>query len=491
VRLIHYLIQFQSKLMKINHIQRQSLISFISLILITLIGYLSTIYFAHMLGPTILGVFFLFLAFYNIFDLLGDGGFGGAAVKRISEGRDQNSYFSAFIALRLLLLCVTIIALIIFTRYFTIFPTPEVTSWFILALIVGTILSVFYTGNYGRGQIGIIQVSNLLNTITKILVQVGAVFLGFGLGGLIGGFIVGMVGACLINFRYIQLGFTDFNMNHIKNLFSFSLWGFIASGGALIYTNTDTILIGYFMSAADVGIYRVAFQLAGAAAFILGSFSTVLYPKISEWHTKGNLQMIEKTVSRAIMYSLVLAIPVTAGALFFSDKLMYFCYGESFESGSVTLIVLCLVQIATIFMTLETMCLSAMDMPHLSFRVTGISAILNIVLNIVLIPRYGIVGAAVATLFTLTVNALYANALLRSFIRISLEKKLLYNIFFASFLMSGFLLVYVLVIPVSTLFRLLLGIMLGGTLYSIILVSIDHGIRTEIKTILKDIGLES
>jgi O-antigen/teichoic acid export membrane protein len=73
--------------MNVSSIQRQSVISLFSTIALTGIGFLSTIYFAHTLGPAPLGAYFLYLAYFGIFNLVGDGGFGGAAVKRISEGK--------------------------------------------------------------------------------------------------------------------------------------------------------------------------------------------------------------------------------------------------------------------------------------------------------------------------------------------------------------------------------------------------------------------
>jgi O-antigen/teichoic acid export membrane protein len=77
--------------MNITSIQRQSVIFVISTITLTIVGFVSTIYFAHVLGPAPLGAYFLFLAYFGILNLVGDGGFGGAAVKRISEERSRMS----------------------------------------------------------------------------------------------------------------------------------------------------------------------------------------------------------------------------------------------------------------------------------------------------------------------------------------------------------------------------------------------------------------
>ena len=128
--------------MNINPIQRQSLLSFGSLLAVTGLGYIATFYFAHYLGPAVLGSYFLFLAYYGIFDLIGDGGFGGAAVKRISEGTDQNEYFTAFFISRAVLLCFSIAIFILISPYIPDLQENGLLYWLIIALITGTAASI-------------------------------------------------------------------------------------------------------------------------------------------------------------------------------------------------------------------------------------------------------------------------------------------------------------------------------------------------------------
>ena len=85
--------------MSIEPIRRQSIVSLIWQIAFTFIGFLSTIYFAHAVGAGVLGAYFLFVAYLSTISLMTDGGFGSAAIKRLSEGEEQDTYFSAFFVL--------------------------------------------------------------------------------------------------------------------------------------------------------------------------------------------------------------------------------------------------------------------------------------------------------------------------------------------------------------------------------------------------------
>lgn len=473
-----------SDFMNIDPIQRQSLLSFGSLLAITGIGYVATFYFAHYLGPAVLGAYFLFLAYYGIFDLIGDGGFGGAAVKRISEGKAQNEYFTAFFILRMVLLCLSIVTFMVISPFLAGLERNGLLSWLIIALVAGSLATITGTNLYGTAQVGILQISNLFNTIIKTLVQILAVFIGFGIGGLVAGFIAGLIAAIVINLGFIRLSLTHCDRSHFTGLLSFSIWTFLSSGGLLIFTYADTILIGIFMTEADVGIYRVSFQLASIASFLLLAFHTVLFPRISRWHAEKQLSLVEYSLTRALTYSLFLAIPVTAGGIILSEKLLSFFYGSAFEAGGQVLIILLFVQIANIFMYLQTMCLNAMDMPRVSFYITLVSAILNILLNILLIPHLGISGAALASLATISMTAVLAYGVLKSHIRIRIDKKSVLNISISALIMAIFVWMCAFVFPIENFFSLCLTITLGALLYFIAVLWIDRTIRNDLKTFL-------
>ena len=67
-------IPFLSRIMSLSAIQRQSTLSLFFTVSITLIGFVSTMLFSHILGKDLMGVYYLFVAYYGIFNMIGDGG---------------------------------------------------------------------------------------------------------------------------------------------------------------------------------------------------------------------------------------------------------------------------------------------------------------------------------------------------------------------------------------------------------------------------------
>ena len=486
---VPFITRYISRIMAIETIRRQSLISLANVIGLSAIGYIATMYFAHVLGPAILGSYYLFLSYYGVFALIGDGGFGGAAVKRISEGREGNEYFSAYIVLRIILLSVSLAALLLLAPYLSDFISSGLYPWLFLALIAGTIAGFASAGVYGSGKVGIVQISDFLTSALKIVAQIIATFLGYAAAGLAGGFILGLLAGFLINFYYLPLRLARFGVRHLKSLFSFSFWIFLTSTGFTVFATADTILIGYFLTNADVGIYRVAYQLTGIALLVCTAVNTALFPRISRWNTDNDLPAISSALPKAVTFSLLLAVPIVTGGILLGERLLYFFYGADFTAGTQALGVLMIMQIVSIFVTLQITCLNAMDRPKHSFAATSLAAILNIGLNILLIPILGILGAALATLVSITLTAVLSAWYLSRKLKISFERRSILNIIIAAGVMAGAVLIFRVVIGVPSVLYLLAVILIGALLYFSILFRIDPELRREAGDLLRTVGL--
>lgn len=478
-----------SRIMGVKEVQRQSIASFVGQISFTFIGFLSTMYFAHELGAEILGAYFLFTAYYGIIYMVTDGGLGGAATKRISEGIEPDAYFSAFFVLRLLLVIIVLIILVIFRKYLIDLDAEGVFIWLLLALIVSILHGAVNISIVGRGKIGIRAVSDLINNVSRVIFQVIAVFLGFNVAGLAGGFVAGMLISGIVQLRFFDQRFVRFRWMHVKSISTFSIWLFLTSAGVLLYSYADTIMIGYYMSNADVGVYRVAFQFSTFAAFTTVAIRAVLWPKVSRWGKIGEFRLIEEGLSRAFNYSLILAVPVFAGGTILGNKLLYFFYGVEFTKGYSVLVILLITQIVNTFQFFFTMYLGALDHQKDAFKVTAVAVTANIILNFILIPIIGIAGAAIATLVTMGLNAVLAQKILSKIITIKVEYTTVLNISKATIAMIIFIEIYSMLIPMHTVLLTIIPIISGGFLYVILVLNFDSKIHDELKGIAKQMEL--
>lgn len=477
-----------SRIMAIEPIRRQSIVSLIWQIALTAIGFLATIYFAHTVGASVLGGYFLFVAYFSIIGVAADGGLGVAAVKRISEGNEQDAYFSAFVVLRSLFVAMIVVILIAFRRYFVDLNNAGTFIWLLMALIVGILYGTVSGGTQGCGKIGIYATGDFMNNIARILVQVVAVFLGFSVTGLAGGFVAGLLAGFIVQIRFFDLHFVRFEWKHIKSLSTFSLWVFLISSGTIVFSVADTIMIGYFLDNADVGVYRIVLQFTSLSIFTTTALRSVLWPRVSRWGKCGEIELIEESLSRAFTYSLILAVPIFVGGVILGDKLLYYLYGEGFVEGYTTMVILFIVQIVNAFQFFSTSYLSALDSLKDLFRITVVAVTANIALNAALIPVIGIAGAAIATLVTMGLNAVLALWVLSKLLTIKVETHVLLNIVKATTVMGLFVVGYRVVVELSNVWMTLIPVVVGGVIYGVMLLKLDRKIYDELKRIMTHIN---
>ena len=481
-------IPFFSRIMSLSAIQRQSTLSLFFTVLITLIGFFSTMLFSHILGKDLMGVYYLFVAYYGIFNMIGDGGFGQAAVKRISEGKEQNEYLTAYACLRGLLIVVSTVILLTLSPLFIDLQEYNIVLCIILTIAAAAFGNTITMGVYGLGHVGAKNVGVGIGEFARIIVQIGTVLLGYSVYGLIGGYIAGIIVSGILCIKYFTFRPAKFGFRHIKSLFAYGFWIFLISTGSLAFSYTDTIFIGYFMTNGDVGVYRTAFQFTSAAAFITAAIAPTLTPKISRWSKDNEWEKIVYPVSRGITFGLILAVPVLFGGIFLADKLLYYFYGADFAAGAAACCILFAVQIVSVFTTFLGTALSASDHAKQSFYATATAAVVNIILNCILIPILGINGAAISTLISYSLNAVLIAYFLRRYISIRIEKRPIFHIIISAAVMGIFVFIYTLFVPLDNVILTLIPVAVGAVIYFFLLFKIDRGIRDEIVGMVKTFG---
>lgn len=482
-------LHFVSNFMKIPEMQRHSIISFTTIIGITLLGYITTMICSRLLGADLMGVYFLFLAYYGIFNTIGEGGFGSAAVKRISEGKDQNEYFSAFIVLHGILIIISTLILLTASPYLLDVDQYNLAPWIIAALIAAFLGGTITYGVFAQGHIGVKNIASGVSECIRLLIQVLAVLAGFSLYGLFGGYIAGILITGLLCLKYLSLRPARFRWHHIRSLFSYGSWSFLVKAGSLVFAYANTILIGIFMNNSEVGIYRVAAQLAGFSVLLCLAICAILPPKISSLSTQNQVETVAKIVTRSITFSLILSIPITLAGFFLAEPLLNFLYGPEFDEGTLVCMILLIMQLIAVFVYILGVTLSGINHPRLAFRATAFSISLNVVLAVILIPVIGISGAAIATLISYIVDLALIYFYLSRYIPIRFEVRPIAHITVAALIMTLFIVMYRAWIPIDSTLLAMLPLVIGLVIFGFSLLKIDRGIRNEIAGLVTTIGI--
>jgi len=478
------------RLLGIEAVRRQALLSFLANAGITAVGYLSTVYIAHAAGAGVLGAYFLFLAYYSIGALVSDGGFGGAAVRKISRGSEEGAFFTAQAVVRAVLTVLCVAGTVVLAApYMHDIRTTGLLPWLAAALAVGSVSGIISSGVYGQGRVGILQAGECISAVVRVTVQVISVAAGLAVAGMAGGFVAGVLAAAAINARFLRIRPAAFGLRHVKALFPDAAWNFFSSLAAVLALYADTVIVGYFLDPAAVGYYRTPLQLATLSLFVATSLSVSLFPRVSSWHGQGETAAIRHALERGLSYSLLLAVPVVTGGLVLRERLLYFLYGSPFVVATHAFALLLLAQIGAVIFVLDSMALSVVGKPRAVFVINALSCAALVVLEVALVPPCGITGAAAAVLAVSIVRAAGSRIALSRYTGTRAETGTIGRIAAASLLMGAF--VYALrqlFFPSSVV--VLAGIVIAGALfYFVLLFRLERDLQREVSELVEHLGL--
>jgi O-antigen/teichoic acid export membrane protein len=466
-------------------VQRHGMMYLISSAGITLVGFLATMFYAHWVGAGVLGQYFLFLSYFAIAGLFTDLGIGYAATYRICEGTDPDRYFSASLVIRLALWVIVAGVMLISSNHFGALNQKGLL-WILIAVLgISTMVSSLGTAIGASNRLGLAASVSLIDNITRIIIQVIAVFLGFQVYGLIGGLVAGLLTEIVIDIKYIDYHLRMFNWSHVRSIFSFSSWVFLLTICTILFDNTNPIIIAYFLPVSFVGIFGVCWTFSVFALFVSTALCNTLYVKVSRWNSLGDKNAIISSLSRATTYSLIFALPILAGGILLGKDLLYYLYGASFAAGATALIIIIGARIVQSIFQLYSNFLMATDHARMAFNAAGAGITANIILSVIFVPVIGLEGAAIGSLANIVVSIFIGWCYLRRVIPVVFEWKPVTHIVTATAIMTG-MLVLVQILPVGrSAFITGLFVFIGAIIYFAVLLKIDNQIREDALRTLK------
>lgn len=164
----------------------------------------------------------------------------------------------------------------------------------------------------------------------------------------------------------------------------------------------DTLLLGYWGSSRDVGVYGMAMRLATMPSFFLVATASVIAPRLAALHAAGKRDEMEMLSRGSATAMTLLALPVLLVITLFPDWVLAFA-GEEFKVGATVLVILTMAQFVIVVTGPGGFLLSMTGQQRILRDVSVMGAVLNVMLNAALIPLWGINGAAVATATSLIV----------------------------------------------------------------------------------------
>ena len=176
----------------------------------------------------------------------------------------------------------------------------------------------------------------------------------------------------------------------------------------LIYAKIDRIMIKEMLDEHNVGIYSAAYILYEAPLFISLMIAKSVYPILVQYY-QDNKNKFFQLYSTLSSYMTLLSYLIVLFIFIFHEILIQITFGESFEESSKILMLLSFGMIPMFNAFLRSSYITISGNQKIILYTTLFSAMLNIVLNLLLIKAYGVIGAVYATVFTLTLSLIVLN----------------------------------------------------------------------------------
>ena len=165
-----------------------------------------------------------------------------------------------------------------------------------------------------------------------------------------------------------------------------------------IYVNLDSVMLGFLTTDADVGYYNAAVKIKNILVSIVTSLGTVLLPRSSYYVEKGMMDEFWKITKKAFSFVFLLSLPLMTYFILFAKEGIYFLSGEAY-SGSIIPMQVIMPTLLFIGITnvlgIQILVPLGKEKIVLYSEITG--AIVDIIINVILIPKYASTGAAIGT----------------------------------------------------------------------------------------------
>ena len=274
----------------------------------------------------------------------------------------------------------------------------------------------------GYGNIRVTVYKEASIPLLFLIFLIASYSLGFPFISILFSYLLALAGSFAITLLATRRG-VDFNPfslkpgRHMKALMRFSLPLIGVTFAILIFSWTDTLMLGRYAGAESVGVYNVSLSIVRLLHFIVGALESMLLPIAGALYSKGHIEEMKRIYQVITRWGFIVTMPLFLIFFFFPEMTIWFIFGSKHIDSAPVLTILSVGYMAKVFLGANFAMLMVLGRTKPIFYITIIGSLLNIVLNYVFIKLMGAgpTGAAYATAISnITIVAAAAVVLYRS-----------------------------------------------------------------------------
>jgi lipopolysaccharide exporter len=359
-----------------------------------LFGLISTLVLVRMLAPGDFGLVALGTSFIGAVDMLSALGVEDALVREPAP--TQALYDTAFTLTAIRSVGTSVVIAFAAVPVADFFAEPRLAH-VLWALAAGTLIS-------GIGSIGVIDfrrdmafekefLLQILPRIISVAVTIGAAMIWHSYWALIAGILTARAGRTVFSYR-MHVWRPRFTLSAWRHLIGFSLWSWAVSLAGLIRDRIDVFVVGRLMAPTAVGVYAIGEEVAALPTTeLVAPLCRACFSSFAAARRTG--QDLEESFMRPVAIAFMLTLPAGLGISLLADPLVRLVMGEKWASAIPIIELLGVVGALAVFGWVASTALSAFGMLRQQFAITLSCLAPRLILLILLVGRFGILGAAV------------------------------------------------------------------------------------------------
>jgi O-antigen/teichoic acid export membrane protein len=378
------------------------------------IGFIVLAFIARELGPDSYGSLAYALALVSLFGVAGHMGLNGIAVREFIENKNKHS--EVLITVSTLKFLGVVVAFVLLNAYAAIsngLDSLEFKLCFILSLSLilqpVDVLDYFYQS---ESQSRYVTIARLVSIILGAIVKLSVVFVTYSILWVAVGHVIQLaIFSLVLLVFYLRSGISDTwqrpSLPLIKKMLSEGWMVYLGTFFSVIYLKIDLVMLGEISGKVETGVYAVASQISEAFYFLPAVIAASFFPKIITARSTSD-EVYGQTLQELISFLFYLAVMISFLIYLTAEFWLVPIFGDTYVHS----VDILRIQIwASIFIFMRAVFSKWIVIERLyifSLISQGLGALLNVIMNIVLIPLYGAEGAAVATLISYSVASFFS-----------------------------------------------------------------------------------
>jgi O-antigen/teichoic acid export membrane protein len=362
------------------------------------------------LGPHVSGQYQFVLSFVTIFGIIVDFGIQQYVTKKISEEPSRaKQYFHNFLAVEVVLVILIYLG-IAGVGWLGHYETAVYRAILIAGLgtalngLTYPFLSVM-SSFYDLKKVALI---NFLNSLINVGIIFLAIYSGLGIVFLASNQVIFAILGLFLYYRFIKAhiprpdiaqAIVSLDSKLVRSIFKAALPFALLVGFSTVYNRIDVVLITYFLGYTQTGFYTAAYKFFDLLGFFPAVVSHSLYPVFASLMARRAIPEIRLTLERYLRFLMAVAIPMAVGGMLLAKEIILVLAGPDYISAAPTLAILVWAP-AILFIYIVVNSIVISQLTRFAVIITSANVLVNIIGNVILLPRFGIQGAAVMTILS-------------------------------------------------------------------------------------------